>query len=60
MLKAEQIWTTGENPIHNSTDADIIIGLRRIVTNALMGVTPNMAIAIGQSKKDSYSHKQMQ
>ena len=54
MLKAgADLGATGENPvIYNSTDADIIIGpLGIIVANALMGeVTPNMAVAIGQSK----------
>ena len=53
MLKAgAQMGATGENPaIHNSADADIIVGpIGIIVANSLLGeVTPHMAAAISSS-----------
>lgn len=54
MLRAgADCGATGENPVvFNCSDADIIIGpLGIVVANSLLGeVTPQMAIAVGQSR----------
>ncbi len=53
MIKAgAQMCATGENPvIFNSKNADIIVGpIGIVIANSLLGeVTPNMAIAVGES-----------